>query len=140
MASQTFLIYHLIFTPKYRRPWLEGWTCALVAYAVSTICRYYGAHYLALNPGPARDHIHLLVCLPPDTALAWFVRDVKSMSGRLINAQRGTTGSPFWGAGYFAKTVGSGSLESAHRYVAKQWNEDAARTTPPDPEATVLKD
>ena len=92
------------------------------------------------NSGPARDHIHLLVCLPPDVAIAAFIGDAKSMSGRLINAQRQTTGSPFWGAGYFAKTVGRGSLESARRYVVEQWNEDAARTTPPDPEATVLKD
>ena len=138
MASQTFLFYHLVFTPKYRRPWLDPWACALVAYAVATISRYAGAHYLALNTGAKHDHVHLLVCLPPDVALASFVRDVKSMSARLINARRGTTGQPFWGVGYFAKTVGRGSLESAQRYVEQQWNEDCACITPPDPEKTTF--
>jgi len=139
MASKTFLFYHLIFTPKYRRPWLYDWACALFAYSVTTICRYNGAHVLALNPGPSYDHVHVLVCLPPDVALAAFVRDVKSMSGRMINAQRGTTGSPFWGRGYFARTVGHGSLENAQRYVAEQWNHDAAQTPPPDPEMVIYQ-
>lgn len=136
MASKTYLFFHLVLTPKYRREWLHDWTYALIAYCVATICRVKkDAHLMAMNIGPKADHVHLLVCLPPDVALAAFIRDVKSMSARFINAQRGTTGSPFWGVGYFARTVGTGSLEAAQRYVETQWNEDTTKTPPQDPDA-----
>lgn len=135
MASKTFLFYHLVFTPKYRRAWLNDWTYALITYAAHTICEVKHAQLMAMNTGPKADHIHLLVCLPPDVALAAFIRDVKSMSARLINAQHRTTGSPFWGVGYFARTVGTGSLEAAEHYVETQWDKDTAQTPPQDPDA-----
>jgi REP element-mobilizing transposase RayT len=89
-----------------------------------------GGQVLAFNSGPDRAHVHVLILLPPTAALADVVRDAKSMSSRLIrqnNPALQRQARAFWGVSYWARTVGSGSLDQARRYVAEQWSEEVKR-------------
>jgi len=122
MSAKTFLYYHVILTTKYRRPTLRSATVrARVAAALAQQAELHDGYLLAVNPGPDNAHVHALVIIPPQHALASYLRDVKSQSGRLANAILGSSGRPFWGRRYFARTVGGGSLEAARRYVVEQW-------------------
>ncbi len=122
MPALTFLFYHLVLTTKYRRPLLTPAVRAAIARALDDQTRAHRAHVLAFNHGRDLAHLHILVILPPDQPIAAFARDFKSESARLANHDLGRTGRPFWGRRYFAKTVGSGSLDTARRYVAEQWD------------------
>ncbi len=125
MAAKTYLWYHLVFTTKYRRPLLSALVVPHVRACLAFIAELRGGSMLAFSDGPDRAHVHVLITLPPDVALASYVRDAKSMSARHANTRLGRSGSPFWGARYFARTVGSGSLQAAREYVKNQWKHDA---------------
>lgn len=122
MPAKTFLFYHVILTTKYRRPTLNHPNVlARVQGALDQQAQRRGGMLLAFNHGPDHAHIHALVILPPQHAVAPFLRDAKSQAARLINAYQGTTGRPLWGRRYFAASVGGGGLDAARRYVMDQW-------------------
>lgn len=135
MASLTYLFYHIVLTTKYRAQRLaEQEIVDAIADALAWMAEKRHAVIMAAEVGPTQDHLHLLVCLPPHVAVADWIRDAKSLSSRkvrarLLNADRWIP-PHFWGAGFYARTVGGGDLRAAQRYIETQWDNIPRRIPP----------
>ena len=95
-----------------------------------------GEHYpliVILEENHDRDHIHLLVSIPPSMAVGSVVRIIKSNLARdmkkefpfLKKCYYGTDG--IWSDGYFVSTVGINE-EQIRKYIDMQGKEDLRRT------------
>jgi len=130
MASLTYLFYHIVLTTKYRAPRLASpHLVAAVADALAWMAEKRHAVIMAAEVGSDYSHLHLLVCLPPTVAVADWIRDAKSLSSRkarqaYLAYENIWTPPHFWGAGYYARTVGGGDLKTAQRYIETQWKKE----------------
>ncbi len=71
----------------------------------------------ALAVGGTENHVHMLIAIPADTALADAVRTLKANSSRLM---RETSRSFAWQEGYGAFSVSPSQLDRVKRYVTNQ--------------------
>jgi REP element-mobilizing transposase RayT len=112
------LLYHLVFSTKGRRPLIQPAICDELYAYMGGIVRAKGGVLLEIGGMP--DHVHLVVKLPADLALAELLRVVKSNSSKWVNDRRGR-GNPFaWQTGYPAFTVSESQLLRLRRYVQDQ--------------------
>ncbi len=124
------LTYHFIFVTRFRKP--------VINEEMSAAMKEFAAHMAGLFDGEVlsaetdRDHIHLLVSLPPNTNLSTFVRSIKTQISREMRKRfpeqigRYIYGkdTPFWGNSYFVATTGSVSLETVKKYIESQRTEE----------------
>jgi putative transposase len=79
-----------------------------------------------------RDHIHLLVSLPPNTNISVFVRSIKTQLSREMRKRFPEQikqyiygdDTSFWSRSYFIATTGSVSLETVKQYIESQRSEE----------------
>jgi putative transposase len=114
------IIYHLIWTPKRRKPVLKGNVAQDCRRLIESKCSEKGWHILELAIDP--DHIHLFVRVSPSVAASDVVRHCKGLTSRELRRQH-----PFlkqlpslWTRSYFASTAGNVSSETIQRYIAAQ--------------------
>ena len=121
------LTYHVIFVTKYRKP--------VISDEIGDSMKQYAGYLLDKIGGDLvsaetdRDHIHLLVSLPPDIAPTSAVRILKTHLSREIHANAGYMAyvskylygdTPLWSASYFIATTGSVSMETVKSYIESQ--------------------
>lgn len=103
------LKYHLVWIPKYRKRLLIG-TVACRLYELLKECS-------EVNNWPIdelniqKDHVHMLVQLPPSLLVSNAVKIMKGGTSRKIaeefpEMEEFTWGKSFWAVGFFAKSVG----------------------------------
>jgi REP element-mobilizing transposase RayT len=117
-VAQTYtqLFYHLVFSTKNREPLiLPAWRPDLHAY-IGGIVRNRRGELIAAGGIP--DHVHLLVRLPADRAVAEAVRDIKAVSSGWRH-ERDDPGFS-WQGGYGAFTVSKSMVETVTRYIDRQ--------------------
>jgi len=74
---------------------------------------------LAVNG--TRDHIHLLLCISPTTALIDLVRDIQLASARFVNQNQWLANSKFvWQDGFGAFSYARSQLENVVKYIENQ--------------------
>jgi putative transposase len=76
------LTYHMVLVTKRRRPVLTGGMIDQARGIATERCAAHDGHLIELN-GEA-DHLHMLVSLPPTTALAEFANALKTSTSRLL--------------------------------------------------------
>ena len=82
-----------------------------------------------------KDHIHLLISIPPQMTVGSVVRLIKSNTARKIKEKFPILKKHYWGTdslwsdGYFVSTVGA-TTETIKRYIAKQGELDTGQTAP----------
>ncbi len=118
--AQTFTrnLLHLIFSTKDRQdlivPAIEE---DLYSY-LGGICRALGSPLLA--GGGAENHVHLLVSLSKNMALAEFMMNLKKDSSKWVK----TKGPPhemfMWQDGYAAFSIGESGVSDLKGYIARQ--------------------
>ncbi|MBX9628800.1 MAG: IS200/IS605 family transposase [Gemmataceae bacterium] len=116
--AQTYhkLLYHLVFSTKYRAPLIEpDWRPDLHAF-IGGIVRERRGELLAAGGIP--DHIHLLVRLAADRAVSDVVRDIKSVSSGWRH-EGGDMGFA-WQGGYGAFTVSPSVVPDVIVYIDRQ--------------------
>ncbi len=114
--------YHVVILPKYRRKTLYGRVRREVGRILRELCRQKG---LELVEGNAmRDHIHMLLSIPPKYSIAMTLGYLKGKSAIRIHREvlktKGTLfGRSFWARGYCVSTVG---LDEAtiRKYIQEQ--------------------
>ena len=114
--------YHVVILPKYRRKALYGRVRREVGRILRELCRQKG---LELVEGHAmRDHIHMLLSIPPKYSIAMTLGYLKGKSAIRIHREvlktKGTLfGRSFWARGYCVSTVG---LDEAaiRKYIQEQ--------------------
>ena len=118
--------YHIVFIPKYRRKALYGALRQqlgdlLRQLAMQRESRIEEGHLM-------RDHVHMLVSIPPKYSVSQVVGYLKGKSAihiarTFMGKPRNFTGESFWARGYFVSTVGRDE-QQIREYIKKQDQED----------------
>ncbi len=118
--SNTFtnLVYHIIYSTKYRRATISAdLKSDLYAYVGGILVKRDG---IPLEIGGTADHIHILAKLSPKHAIMDVLRDVKADSSKWIN-ERTTAKQRFeWQTGYGAFSVSSSQVDKVQSYIRNQ--------------------
>ena len=114
--------YHIVYIPKYRKKALYGALRqqleeVLKQLAMQRESRIEEGHLL-------RDHVHMLVSIPPKYSVSQVVGYMKGKSAiqiarTFMGKPRNFTGERFWARGYFVSTVGRDEKE-IREYIQKQ--------------------
>ena len=118
--------YHIVFIPKYRKKALYGALRQqlgdlLRQLAMQRESRIEEGHLM-------RDHVHMLVSIPPKYSVSQGVGYLKGKSAihiarTFMGKPRNFTGESFWARGYFVSTV-SRDEQQIREYIKKQDQED----------------
>jgi len=118
MSTYTQIIYHIIFSTKYRRPVLQkGDRDRLFAYMAGTISNKK-CNCVIING--VEDHVHILTHLHPSIALADLIKDVKVASSLFIKESGICPGFENWQTGYGAFTHSWSRINTLIKYVKNQ--------------------
>jgi putative transposase len=118
--------YHIVWTPKYRYPVLQGKVKEQVEMVVREQSRQLGCEVVELNVQV--DHVHALVRIPPKMSISEYMGRVKGKCAlRIFSVCRDLRRKPYWGnhfwaQGYCVDTVGL-DHEMIRKYV--KWQEKA---------------
>ena len=118
--------YHIILTPKYRRQVIYGKYKKEIGKILRTLCERNGIEIHEANA--CRDHIHMLVSIPPKMSVSRAMGILKGKSALMIfdrfaNLKYKYGNRHFWCRGYFVDTVGRNKTAIA-KYIQNQVEED----------------
>ena len=118
--------YHIILTPKYRRQVIYGKYKKEIGKILRTLCERNGIEILEANA--CKDHIHMLVSIPPKMSVSRAMGILKGKSALMIfdrfaNLKYKYGNRHFWCRGYFVDTVGRNKT-AITKYIQNQMEED----------------
>ena len=121
--------YHIVFAPKYRRQVIYGTLKKDIGEILRKLCEQKGVEIIEAEA--CKDHIHMLVCIPPHISVAQFMGYLKGKSSLMIfdrhaNSKYKYGSREFWCRGYYADTVGRNKKVIAE-YIRNQLEEDYAK-------------
>ena len=101
--------YHIVFIPKYRRKEIYGKLRSDIGKILRTLCEYKEVEIIEAHA--MKDHIHMLVMIPPKLAVSSLMGYLKGKSSLMIferhaNLKYKYGNRNFWAKGYFVSTVG----------------------------------
>ena len=119
-------LYHVVFTPKYRRMVIYGQIKKDIGQILRKLCEQKGVEIIEAEACP--DHIHMLLSIPPKYSVAQIMGYLKGKSSLMIfdrhaNLKYKYGDRHFWARGYFVDTVGR-NKEKIREYILKQLTED----------------
>ena len=74
--------YHIVFTPKYRRQVIYGKIRADIGKILRQLCEYKGVEIIEAEA--CKDHIHMLVSIPPKYSVSQIMGYLKGKSSIMI--------------------------------------------------------
>ena len=118
--------YHIVFAPKYRRQIIYGKIKADIGQMLRKLCEYRGIEILEAEA--CKDHIHMLVSIPPKYSVAQIMGYLKGKSSLMIfekyaNLKYKYGNRHFWCRGYYVSTVGA-NKKAIQEYIRNQLHED----------------
>ena len=118
--------YHIVFIPKYRRKEIYGKIKADIGKILRKLCEYKEVEIIEAHA--MKDHIHMLITIPPKLAVSSFMGYLKGKSSLMIferhaNLKYNYGNRNFWAKGYFVSTVGLKD-EVVREYIRNQELED----------------
>jgi putative transposase len=112
------LFFHCVWTTKNRQQWIIPEIKPNLFSAIRSKTIGLGARVYALNA--SRDHIHLVVSLPPTLSISKFIGQVKGISSFRIN-QLGIFPEPVhWQEEYSVLSLSERGLPACIAYVENQ--------------------
>jgi len=120
--------YHIVFAPKYRRQIIYGKIKKDIGQIIRKLCEYKGVEIIEANA--CKEHIHMLVSVPPKLSVSQFVGYLKEKSSLMIfdrhaNLKYKYGNRKFWCKGYFVDTVGR-NKKAIEQYIINQLQQDIA--------------
>jgi putative transposase len=118
--------YHIVIIPKYRKNALYGQIRPRLGAVFRELAR---RKECVIEEGHImRDHVHMLISIPPKYSVAHVVGFIKGKSSIWVaqNVERkirNFTGAKFWARGYFVSTVGRDE-ELIRSYIRHQEQQD----------------
>lgn len=121
--------YHIVFSPKYRRKIIFGKLRETIGEILQILCKYKGVEILEGHL--MRDHVHMLVSIPPKISVSSFMGYLKGKSSLMIferhaNLKYKFGSRKFWAEGYFVSTVGLNEA-TIRKYIREQEQHDIAQ-------------
>ena len=120
--------YHIVFAPKYRRQIIYGKIREDIGKMLRKLCENKG---IEIHEAEAcKDHIHMLVSIPPKYSVSQIMRYLKGKSSLMIfekyaNMKYKYGNRHFWCRGYYVSTVGR-NRKAIEQYIRNQIQEDNA--------------
>jgi len=115
--------YHIVWITKYRKPILNTKRAMRVRELIREICL---AHSVDILKGHvSKDHIHLLVSVPPQLSVSALTQYLKGKTSRKLLQEDKQLSKIFWGQhlwarGYFAVSSGTITDEAIMEYIEHQ--------------------
>jgi REP element-mobilizing transposase RayT len=107
------ILFHIVFSTKERRATIKEpdklW--AYIAGIARNLC------YEPLAVGGTENHVHLLLRLPPNVAVADATQKLKANSSRWLGESGAWLG---WQQGYGAFSVSPSNIDAVRRYIQNQ--------------------
>ena len=118
--------YHIVFAPKYRRQIIYGKIKADIGQMLRKLCEYKGIEIIEAEA--CKDHIHMLVSIPPKYSVAQIMGYLKGKNSLMIfekyaNLKYKYGNRHFWCRGYYVSTVGA-NKKAIQEYIRNQLQED----------------
>lgn len=118
--------YHIVFAPKYRRQIIYGKIRADIGRILRQLCERKGVEIIEAEA--CKDHIHMLVSIPPKLSVSAFMGYLKGKSSLMIfdrhaNLKYRYGNRQFWCRGYYVTTVGR-NKKVIEEYIKNQLQED----------------
>ena len=100
--------YHIVFAPKYRRQVIYGKYKQSIGEILRDLCERKGVEIIEANA--CKDHIHMLVSIPPKLSVSGFIGYLKGKSSLMIFDRHAELkyrygNRKFWCRGYYVNTV-----------------------------------
>lgn len=124
--------YHVVFPTKYRRNVINEGVKAFLLKRIETIKDHY-PDLLFKEGNTDKDHIHLLISIPPQWAVGRVVGIIKANTARSLKAEFPFLKEVYWGTdsiwseGYFVSTVVINE-QTIRKYIDQQGQADAGQT------------
>ena len=118
--------YHIVFAPKYRRQAIYGAIKQDIGNILRQLCENKGVTIVEAEL--CKDHVHMLVEIPPSISVSQFVGYLKGKSSLMIfdrhaNLKYKYGNRHFWCRGYYVDTVGK-NKKIIKEYIQNQLQED----------------
>ena len=118
--------YHIVFAPKYRRQIIYGKIKADIGKMLRKLCEYKQIEILEAEA--CKDHIHMLISVPPKYSISQVMGYLKGKSSLMIfekyaNLKYKYGNRHFWCRGFYVDTVGRNKKAIAE-YIRNQLYED----------------
>lgn len=118
MSTFTNLLFHIIYSTKYRKPWIApAWQDELYGYIGGIIRENKGT---LLKIGGVEDHVHLLASLSPTLAISDVLRVVKTNASKWVNERDDVNYKFQWQPGFAAFSVSYSQVPGVTAYIASQ--------------------
>ena len=118
--------YHVVWCPKYRFRILSGEVGRSIREIIRQLCEWKQVEILEGNV--QKDHIHLVLSVPPKYSIAETIGFIKGKSAikvfdRHLELKRRYWGRHFWAKGYCVSTIGLDEVQ-IRKYVRWQTHMD----------------
>ena len=118
--------YHIVFAPKYRRQVIYGKIKVDIGKMLRKLCEYKGIEIIEAEA--CKDHIHMLVSIPPKYSVSQIMGYLKGKSSLMIfekyaNLKYKYGNRHFWCRGFYVDTVGR-NRKAIEKYIKNQLKED----------------
>ena len=118
--------YHIVFSPKYRRMEIYGEIKVDIGKILRQLCQQKGVEIIEAEL--CRDHIHMLISIPPKYSVSQIMGYLKGKSSLMIfdrhaNLKYKYGNRHFWARGYFVDTVGK-NKKQIQEYIQNQLTSD----------------
>ena len=123
-AHSVFEIHlHLVWVTKYRKPVLVGPVGMRLRELIREVCGRFDVHILKGHV--SKDHVPLLVSIPPQVTISRLVQHLKGKSAYKMMQEFTPLRKQFWGRhvwarGYFCCSSGNVTDEVVAAYIANQ--------------------
>lgn len=120
--------YHVVFAPKYRRQVIYGQIRTDIGKILRMLCERKGIEIVEAEC--CRDHVHILMMIPPKYKVSDIVGYLKGKSSLMIFDRHAHLkykygNRHFWCRGYYVDTVGK-NAKKIEEYIKTQLQEDIA--------------
>jgi putative transposase len=124
--SLAALYCHIVFSTKNREPYIDSDLQERLYEYIGGVIRERNSVLVAA--GGIADHVHLLVSMSRELAVAPAVRDIKANSSRWVHETFPDRLFFAWQAGYGAFSVSVSCLDQVKAYIANQAEHHRKRT------------
>ena len=118
--------YHVVFAPKYRRKVFYGEKRLEIGAILRELCNW--KQISIINAEVCKDHVHMLLEIPPKISVSSFMGFLKGKSSLMIYEKWGNMkykykNREFWCRGYYVDTTGKNTAKIS-QYIEHQLKED----------------
>ena len=115
--------YHIVWITKYRKSVLTGKLATRARELIRLVCHSYDVQILSGHV--SKDHIHLLVSVPPHVSASKLVQYLKGNTSYKLQREfkelnKQYWGRHLWGRGYFVASSGNVTDEVIMEYIRTQ--------------------